>query len=299
MKKVLIALALALAPALAYAAAPVYNIFSPGATANGVCYNNALAYTLGNIVNSSATNEFLTQVNGGTPAFNTIASTDVPAIDLAASGNGGVTGTLPVGSGGTGATSITGLVLGNGASPMSAYTGSTCSAGDFVTSVSVSGVVTCALPSYATGANPTASVGLTAVNGSATTFMRSDAAPALDQAITPTWTGLHTFSAGVNITGGSLATDSEPTAYGIINGLAGACSVISDTYGIASCAHNSTGNYTITFSVATAHNYTCAATLNSNPGFAQITGRTSTSISIDTYNSSGTLTDYAFDIECH
>lgn len=41
--------------------------------------------------------------------------------------------------------------------------------------------------------NPTASLGLSAVNGSATTFMRSDAAPALDQSITPTWTGLHTY----------------------------------------------------------------------------------------------------------
>lgn len=43
-------------------------------------------------------------------------------------------------------------------------------------------------------ANPTASVGLTAVNGSATTFMRSDAAPKLDVSIAPTWTGNHTFS---------------------------------------------------------------------------------------------------------
>jgi hypothetical protein len=43
-------------------------------------------------------------------------------------------------------------------------------------------------------ANPTASVGLVAVNGSATTAMRSDAAPALSQAIAPTWTGAHIFS---------------------------------------------------------------------------------------------------------
>lgn len=45
------------------------------------------------------------------------------------------------------------------------------------------------------GANPTASVGLTAVNGSATTYLRSDGAPPLSQAIVPTWTGVHTFSA--------------------------------------------------------------------------------------------------------
>jgi len=46
----------------------------------------------------------------------------------------------------------------------------------------------------ATYANPTATIGLTAVNGSLTTAMRSDAAPALSQAIVPTWTGLHTFA---------------------------------------------------------------------------------------------------------
>ncbi|PIQ80376.1 MAG: hypothetical protein COV79_00785, partial [Parcubacteria group bacterium CG11_big_fil_rev_8_21_14_0_20_41_14] len=44
------------------------------------------------------------------------------------------------------------------------------------------------------GANPSGTVGLTAVNGSATTFLRSDGAPALSQAIVPTWTGTHTFS---------------------------------------------------------------------------------------------------------
>ena len=48
--------------------------------------------------------------------------------------------------------------------------------------------------SFSGFANPTASIGLSAVNGSATTAMRSDAAPALSQAIIPTWTGTHTFS---------------------------------------------------------------------------------------------------------
>lgn len=43
-------------------------------------------------------------------------------------------------------------------------------------------------------ANPTATLGLTAVNGAATTAMRSDAAPALSQDIAPTWTGQHTFT---------------------------------------------------------------------------------------------------------
>jgi len=44
-------------------------------------------------------------------------------------------------------------------------------------------------------ANPTGTIGLAAVNGSATTYLRSDGAPALSQAIVPTWTGAHTFTA--------------------------------------------------------------------------------------------------------
>ncbi|GAB9153146.1 hypothetical protein BDS110ZK17_24630 [Bradyrhizobium diazoefficiens] len=44
-----------------------------------------------------------------------------------------------------------------------------------------------------TFANPTSKSGLTAVNGSAVTYMRSDAAPAIDPAIAPTWTNKHIF----------------------------------------------------------------------------------------------------------
>ncbi len=45
-----------------------------------------------------------------------------------------------------------------------------------------------------TFAAPSALVGLTAIPGTASTVMRSDAAPALNPAIVPNWTGLHTFS---------------------------------------------------------------------------------------------------------
>lgn len=51
--------------------------------------------------------------------------------------------------------------------------------------------LTSALPA---GANPSATIGLTAVNGSATTFLRSDAAQALSQSITPSWTALHAWT---------------------------------------------------------------------------------------------------------
>lgn len=50
------------------------------------------------------------------------------------------------------------------------------------------------------GANPTASVGLTAINGSAATFLRSDGAPALDQSIAPTMTGAWIYQIGTDST---------------------------------------------------------------------------------------------------
>jgi hypothetical protein len=59
------------------------------------------------------------------------------------------------------------------------------------------------------GANPTAKLGLTAVNGTSTSFMRADAAPALDQSIAPSWSGSHTFS-GASPT---IANDQTVTAY--------------------------------------------------------------------------------------
>lgn len=64
------------------------------------------------------------------------------------------------------------------------------------------------------GANPTASIGLTAVNGSAVTFMRSDGAPLLSQAISPTWNGTHTWLASSGSTVVSFQTPSTAT-YGI------------------------------------------------------------------------------------
>jgi hypothetical protein len=50
-------------------------------------------------------------------------------------------------------------------------------------------------PAGASGANPTATIGLSATNGVAATFLRSDGAPALSQSIVPTWSGLHSFTA--------------------------------------------------------------------------------------------------------
>lgn len=79
-------------------------------------------------------------------------------------------------------------------------------------------VTICANFPGGTLADPTATIGLTAANGTAASSLRSDGAPALSQAIVPTWTALHTFNAGlataagVNFTGSTLTftTGSTP-----------------------------------------------------------------------------------------
>jgi len=73
------------------------------------------------------------------------------------------------------------------------------------------GVLSC--PSCLSGAvfaNPTAVVGLATVNGVATTAMRSDAAPPLDQSISPTMTGSWAFNQQIGIK--SIATPSNPVS---------------------------------------------------------------------------------------
>src|SRR6266481_1407825 len=65
------------------------------------------------------------------------------------------------------------------------------------------------------GANPTASLGLSAINGTATTWMRSDGAPALSQSISPTMTGNWIFTPSI----GTAVTINDVTALpSIING---------------------------------------------------------------------------------
>lgn len=54
-----------------------------------------------------------------------------------------------------------------------------------------------------TSDDPSAQVGTAPINGIAATYMRSDAAPAINQAMSPTWTGNHVFSGTLNIPGGT------------------------------------------------------------------------------------------------
>ena len=119
---------------------------------------------------------------GGTPATALLQATSITA---------GWTGQLSVARGGTGAATLTGYVKGAGTSAMTAS--ATIPYSDLTGTPTIPG------PN-----NPATNIGLTAVNGTAGTYMRSDAAPALSQAIVPTWTGIHTFSGGSGAAGTAL-----------------------------------------------------------------------------------------------
>lgn len=127
----------------------------------------------------------------------------------ASSGNTVIAGTLNIASSvlntvlvGTGnritTSSATG-VLGN----------STTIDGNYTFTGTITGAVTLA--------NPTGTIGLTAVNGVATTAPRSDSAPALSEAIAPTWSAKHIFSNGLEIATGGTANVGSLT-YDATNG---------------------------------------------------------------------------------
>jgi len=120
----------------------------------------------------------------------------------------------------------TGILKGNVSSPQTTAAASadvislwsgTCNSSSYL-----SGSGACSTPSgSAAGANPTGTVGLTTVNGSATTFLRSDGAPPLSQAITPTWTGSHTWSNNAAPISTTNTSTSTPTVLQMSNSQAG------------------------------------------------------------------------------
>ena len=113
-----------------------------------------------------------------------------------------VSGTVGVANGGTGITSAVAdaAIFGSGGSTAFSVkamptTGTNGCAGtsDKLVYNTTTHLFSCGADQTASvsAANPTASVGLTAINGAAATYMRSDAAPPIDQAIAPTWTAMH------------------------------------------------------------------------------------------------------------
>lgn len=141
--------------------------------------------SLGNITKSDDTNVTLTL--GGTPTGAVVNSTSFTL---------GWTGTLAASRGGLGMSTVTDdtVAVANGSTWQSKALTDCDAATSAVTYDTTANAFGCNTINGATGANPSASAGLTAVNGSALTFMRSDGAPAISQSITPTWTGRHIFS---------------------------------------------------------------------------------------------------------
>src|SRR3989338_1258978 len=156
---------------------------------------NSASSTLGTVLitNATSTNLFSTYLGGTNSIITNASSTDLyslranfPTLNFT-NGIGTNATTTYMNIGGN-------ITVSGGTSTFAGGVRSTCFSMDGTTCLTASPV----------GANPTVSIGLTANNGTALTFMRSDASPALAQNITPIWTGLHTFN-----TGGLISTASS------------------------------------------------------------------------------------------
>jgi len=169
----------------------------------------------------------------------------------------------------------------------------------------------------ATGANPTGTVGLTAVNGAAGTFLRSDGAPPLSQSISPTWTGTHTFNGPVVVgsaTGGSQGSGTLNVASLFVNGVAqpkfaaaqvtSNCTVLTSAINVASVSLVSTGKCNMKFTTGyftNAAGPNCAITLFTSPLLlTSVVGPTdNTQLTNTIYTpSGGTPTNAAFNFVC-
>lgn len=190
------------APALAQNA---YPLFAPS---NGVMKGDVNTF-----VTSSATNTDIIALFTGTCDITTFLRGNGTCAQVSLTTN--VTGILPSTNGGLGFNTVLDdtvpVANGSGWQPK-AVPACLDSGGNHLNYDNGSNAFSCgtSAPGGLTGfANPTASVGLSAVNGAATTAMRSDAAPALSQSIAPTWTGIHTYG-----TGGSIRVEnSDPSLY--------------------------------------------------------------------------------------
>lgn len=200
-------------------------------TANPVAITQAQLTALVNLATASLSGampvlsgnaqQFLDGIGGWAALVNSITGTANQVIASASTGT--VTLSLPqsINSGaaptfaGTNFTGIPNAAFTN--SQVTVTAGTNLSGGGSV-ALGASITLNCTLA----GANPSGAVGLSAANGTATTFMRSDAAPALSVSISPTWTGNHTHSpsAGVALALNGVAGSSVLTVAGASNAAA-------------------------------------------------------------------------------
>lgn len=115
------------------------------------------------------------------------------------------------------------------------------------------------------GANPSALVGPSAVNGVATTFMRSDAAPAINAGAAFSWNGLHTFNSGLTV------ASSVFQSRGILDNATATALTLASTGAITLAAPSSNSTLTI-------NGVNTAVALVVVSGLSGVTGGTDTSI---------------------
>jgi len=198
MKHRLVALAFGaiVGAALPALAATVYPYFAPGGalSCTGDCkFNQALDLTQGGFVSGplrtgaggTGTNTTLTGVvRGGSPLTASELSGDV------------------VTSGSNATTIQANVVTNTRLAQMGANTLKGNNTAGTANAVDLSVAQVQAMLSIPALANPSGLIGLTAVNGVATTGTRSDSTHALDQGIAPTWTGSHTWTQSMALTAG-------------------------------------------------------------------------------------------------
>lgn len=149
-------------------------------------------------VTTAATSANIRSLWGGTCNTTTFLRGDGNCNQVSLTTN--VTGTLPVANGGTNLTASAddSTMVGNGTTWVStAIPNCVDTTGNHLNYTTATNLFSCGTsgPGGITGlANPTGTIGLTAVNGVATTAMRSDGAPPLSQGIAPTWTAQHIFT---------------------------------------------------------------------------------------------------------
>lgn len=136
--------------------------------------------------------------------------------------------------------------------------GNTPIGGYVLTAIDSTGAATWNPAGGATFANPSATVGTSAVNGVASTAMRSDAAPAINLTMSPTMTGNWTFSPGSGntvITSGNVGIDNASPGQTLdVTGTVKAIGYMSGSYVVDSNGNvgigtSTTGGHLVTLGV--------------------------------------------------
>lgn len=167
------------------------SIFTAG---GAVTTSGNLSFTL----NSQSANQIFAAPNGssGTPGFRALVGADVPAVNLAGSGNGGVTGTLAIAKGGTGATTAANARTGLGLGTMATQNAATVA----ITGGSITGITDLAVADGGTGASDATGARTNLGLGTAATQNTGTSGPNV-----PLLNGANTWSANQTVNGALAA----------------------------------------------------------------------------------------------